>query len=309
MHVPTQVQALQAKVISRLLEPERLAWKVFQLYHLSQASQVQPLSYGASILFSNLNRPVAIASRAVSLRGGLQSSSSSPSSIRHCHAAIGCLKRTALLQQADFSACRQLSYHQQCLPSCTKIAHLRLLLQLQQPQLLARVAFSFVGTSSWRVVVSSAPAAPWLQDLSASGRQLIQDAQTGQLHTISPHLQFRQTPPEPVSNHSPVQVISGTPLGLGGAQRTSQLSKAVSPFTCKVSCGAWIIFTWGVGLGQSASPSADGQTSQGPTLTAHQIFCHQAPIGPSGLTCRPRLLLLPTSGQSIAETLQAMEVR
>ena len=52
VHVPTQVQALQAKVISRLLEPERLAWKVFQPYRLSQASQVQPLGYGASILFS-----------------------------------------------------------------------------------------------------------------------------------------------------------------------------------------------------------------------------------------------------------------
>jgi len=55
VHVPTQVQALQAKVISRLLEPERLAWKLFQLYHLSQASQVQPLGYGASILFSTLS--------------------------------------------------------------------------------------------------------------------------------------------------------------------------------------------------------------------------------------------------------------
>ena len=55
VHVPTQVQALQAKVISRLLEPERLAWKVFQLYHVSQASQVQPLGYGASILFSTLS--------------------------------------------------------------------------------------------------------------------------------------------------------------------------------------------------------------------------------------------------------------
>ena len=54
VHVPTQVQALQAKVISRLLEPERLAWKVFQLYRLSQASQVQSLGYGASILFSTL---------------------------------------------------------------------------------------------------------------------------------------------------------------------------------------------------------------------------------------------------------------
>ncbi|DBB18502.1 TPA: hypothetical protein ACH3X3_000142 [Trebouxia sp. C0006] len=55
VHVPTQIQALQAKVVSRLLEPERLAWKVFQLYHLSHASQVQPLGYGASILFSTLS--------------------------------------------------------------------------------------------------------------------------------------------------------------------------------------------------------------------------------------------------------------
>ena len=55
VHVPTQIQALQAKVISRLLEPERLAWKGFQLCHLSQASQVQPLGYGASIFFSTLS--------------------------------------------------------------------------------------------------------------------------------------------------------------------------------------------------------------------------------------------------------------
>ena len=34
---------------------ERLAWKVFQLYRLSQASQVQPLGYGAGILFSTLS--------------------------------------------------------------------------------------------------------------------------------------------------------------------------------------------------------------------------------------------------------------
>ena len=35
VHVPTHIQALQAMVISRLLEPERLVWKVFQSYHLS----------------------------------------------------------------------------------------------------------------------------------------------------------------------------------------------------------------------------------------------------------------------------------
>ena len=55
VHVPTQVQALQAKVISRLLEPERLPWKVLQLYHLSQAIQVQPWGYAASILFTTLS--------------------------------------------------------------------------------------------------------------------------------------------------------------------------------------------------------------------------------------------------------------
>ena len=54
VHVPTQIQALQAKVVSRPLEPERLPWKVFQLYHLSQASQVRTLGYGAGILFSTL---------------------------------------------------------------------------------------------------------------------------------------------------------------------------------------------------------------------------------------------------------------
>ena len=37
VEVPTQIQALQAKVVSRLMEPERLAWKVFQLHHLSNA--------------------------------------------------------------------------------------------------------------------------------------------------------------------------------------------------------------------------------------------------------------------------------
>ncbi len=33
------------------------------------------------------------------------------------------------------------------------------------------------------------------------------------------------------------------------------------------------------------------------------------PLAPSGLTCRPRLLPLPASEQSVAETLHAMEVK
>ncbi len=64
VHVPTQIQALHAKVISRLQEPEKLAWKVFQLYHLSQVSQIQPLGQHP---VQQRDRPVANASPAVSL--------------------------------------------------------------------------------------------------------------------------------------------------------------------------------------------------------------------------------------------------
>ena len=95
----------------------------------------------------------------------------------------------------------------------TKVAHLQLSLQLQQFQLLALELSSFLRAlpPAWRAVVSSAPASTWSQVLSASGRQLIRDAQTGQLHTISPHLQLQQTSPEPASNPSPVQGISWDP--------------------------------------------------------------------------------------------------
>ena len=64
--------------------------------------------------------------------------------------------------------------------------------------------------------------------------------------------------------------------------------------------------TGGVGLGQSASPSSGGQTS-GPSLI--RSFATKHPLASSGLTCRPRLLPMPTSGQSVAEALQAMELR
>ncbi|KAL0038488.1 hypothetical protein WJX77_008030 [Trebouxia sp. C0004] len=49
------IQALQAKVVSRLLEPERLAWNVFQLHHLSDAPRTRALAYGATILFSTIS--------------------------------------------------------------------------------------------------------------------------------------------------------------------------------------------------------------------------------------------------------------
>ena len=60
-------------------------------------------------------------------------------------------------------------------------------------------------------------------------------------------------------------------------------------------------------MGQSASSSVGGQTS-GPTLTAHNVFCHQAPIGPERFDLPPT----PFAGANIGamdETLQAMELR
>ena len=63
--------------------------------------------------------------------------------------------------------------------------------------------------------------------------------------------------------------------------------------------------TWGVGWGQSVSSSVGGQTS-GPTRTAHQVCCHQAPIGPERFDLPPT----PFADANIgAETLQAMKLR
>ncbi len=137
--------------------------------------------------------------------------------------------------------------------SITKVAHLRLSLQLQQPQLLtSELKLVLLALPpAWRSVVSSAPACTWFQVLSASGRQLIQDAQTGQLHIIAPHLQLQQTPPEPVSTPSPVQVISWDPSRpwRGPTHQPAQLGSAC---TCKVSCGARIICHLGCGGGAAS---------------------------------------------------------
>ena len=106
---------------------------------------------------------------------------------------------------------------------------------------------------AWRAVVSSAPAATWFQALSASGRQLIQHAQTGQLHTVSPHLQLLQTPSEPVSNPSPVQVISWDPSRpwRGPAHQSAQLD---NPLYLQGRCGARIICHLGCGVGAVSKP-------------------------------------------------------
>ena len=192
----------------------------------------------------------------------------------------------------------------------TKVAHLRLSLQRQQPQMLASELSSVLLAlpPAWRTIVSSAPASTWFQVLSASGRHLIQDVQTGQLHTINPHLQLQQAPPEPVSNPSPVQVISWDPSRpwRGPAHQPAQLG---SPLYLQgqlwgphhLSLGVW---GWG---SQPAHQLVVRQA--GLRLRLIRSFATKHPLAPSGLTCRPRVLPMPTSGQSVAETLQAMELR
>ena len=188
-----------------------------------------------------------------------------------------------------------------------KVAYLQHSLQVQQPQLPALELRSLLLAlpPAWRAVVSSAPAATWFQVLSVSGSlQFIQDAQTGQLHTISPHLQLQQTQSEPVYNPSPVQVISWVP-----SRPWSGLAHQSAPLDCPLYLQGRL---WGphhlslgvVGLGQSASPISWWSDK---LANAH---------GSSGLLLPSihwlravRLFPLPTSKQSAAETLQAMEVR
>ena len=90
--------------------------------------------------------------------------------------------------------------------------------------------------------------------------------------------QASSTPLTPVCNfkrpHQSLSLIPALsvsslaiPQGLGGAQRTSQLSWTV-PFLARSAVGPASSVTWGVKLGPSASSPAGGQTS-GPTLEAH----------------------------------------
>jgi len=303
VHVPTQIQALQAKVISRLLEPERLAWKVFQVYHLSQASQVQPLGYGASILFSTLSTdqlplPARLSAYVAAFRAlhphRLQPVTAMlPSDVLNEPLFFNRqISQPAASSATTSTACPAAAFltpQQKPLmlsAGITKVAHLRLSLQFQKPQLLASELSSVLLAlpPTWRTIVSSAPACTWFQVLSASGRQLIQDAQTGQLHIITAHLQLQQTPSEPVSNPSPVQVISWDPSRpwRGPTHQPVQLG---SPLYLQGQLWGPHHLSLGV-LGQPASSSVGGQTS-GPTLTAHHVFCHQAPIGPERFDLPP----------------------
>ena len=194
----------------------------------------------------------------------------------------------------------------------TKVAHLRAALQQQHPPPLTQQlrAVLLALPPAWQSVASSALASPaWVQAQSSSSQQLLlQQAQTGQLHTVSPHHQLLQAPAEAVTPLSPAQVISWDPSRpwRGPDHQPAQLTtplylQGVLWGPQHLSLGVW---GWG---SQPAHQLIVKQASQ--RLRLIQAFATKHPLAPKGLTCRPRLLPLAQSGQSPAQALQAMEAR
>ena len=202
VHMPTQVQALQAKVESRLLEPEQLAWKVFQNHHFGLAPQLQCLAYGASILFStvstqSLHLPARLNGYVTAFRA-LQPHRLLPVSAMHAENVLNeplFFNRQITVPinaSAGSTAQKPLMPQEHTIlltAGITKEAHVQAALQLHHPQALTACLQTVLLAmpAAWQTVASSASApATWQQGLSASGNQLIQNAQTGQLHAINP---------------------------------------------------------------------------------------------------------------------------
>ena len=332
VHVPSQIQALQAKVISRLLEPERLAWKVFQLHHLSQASHVRPLGCGASILFSTLS------TSCLQLPARLSGYVAAFRALRpHRLQAITAMQPEDVLNELLFfnrqitapavssapsssSSAFALAARSLTPSDCpllisvgiAKVAHRQAALQRQHPPPLAQQLQAMLQAlpSEWQSVASSAPTPPaWVQTQSSSSQQLLlQQATTGQLHTVSPHHQLLPALAEAVAPLGPAQIICWDPSrpwrgpGHQPTQPTTPLYlQGVLWGPQHLSLGVW---GWG---GQPAHQLVVKQASQ--RLRLIQAFAAKHPLAPKGLTCRPRLLPLPQSEQSPDQALQAMEAR
>ena len=227
-----KIQALQAKVVSRLMEPERLAWKVFQLHHLSNAPHTRALAYGATILFSTVS--IGCMQLPARLKGYVTAFKAlQPHRLHQVNAmpAEDILNEPLFFNQQisvplgssatgsadDSTTSRPLTPHDQ--PSMlaagiTKVAHLRVALKQQHPPAFAACLQSMLMTMppSWQAVVVTAPTAPtWQQGLSASGNQLIQNTQTGQCHSLTSHGQLQQSNVKAASAAHPVRVISWDP--------------------------------------------------------------------------------------------------
>ena len=232
VEVPTQIQALQAKVVSRLLEPERLAWKVLQLHHLSNAPHTRALAYGATILFSTvsiscLQLPARLTGYVTAFKA-LQP---------HRLLRVDAMPVEDVLNEPIFfnrqvtvplgssatgsangsAASRPLTPHDQPImlaAGITKLAHLQVALQQQHPPTFTACLQSVLTAipPPWRAVVTAAPTAPtWQQGLSAAGSQLIQNTQTGQHHSLNSHDQLQKSHAQVVTTTSHVRVISWDP--------------------------------------------------------------------------------------------------
>ncbi|KAL3147942.1 hypothetical protein ABBQ32_002391 [Trebouxia sp. C0010 RCD-2024] len=250
VEVPTQIQALQAKVVSRLLEPERLAWKVFQLHHLSRAPQASQLAYGATILFStastaSLHLPARLMGYVTAFRA-LQPHRLLPVNAMPAEAILN--EPLFLNQQIRLPlspatthganggvGSRPFTPQDQPLllaAGITKVAHLQAALQIQHPQALTACLQSLLLALPlpWQAAATAAPTAPpWRQGHSASGTQLIQNTQTGQQHTVSPHCRLLQAPTQAISISSPMHVTPWDPSRpwRGPAQQSAQSTVAL----------------------------------------------------------------------------------
>ncbi len=163
-----------------------------------------------------------------------------------------------------------------------KLAHLRLSLQLQQPQLLASEMSSVLLASSMAHHRQLSPNISLGFRFSRppadnSFKMLRQASST----LLAPICNFKR----PHQSLSVIPALSKSSLGAleGPAHQPAQLG---SPLCLQGQLGPASSVAWGVGLGQSASSSVGGQTS-GPTLTAYQVFGHQAPIGPERFDLPP----------------------
>ena len=328
VEVPTQIQALQAKVVSRLLEPERLAWKVFQLHHLSSAPHTRALAYGATILFSTvsiscLQLPARLtwyvtAFKALQPHRLLKVDAMPAEDVlnepiffnRQISVPLG---SSATGSANGSAASRPLTPHDQPLmlaAGVTKLAHLQVALLQQHPPTFTASLQSVLTTipPPWRAIVTAAPTAPtWQQGLSASGSQLIQNTQTGQRHSFSSHAQLQQSHAQLATATSHVRVISWDPSRpWRGPTRQPTQSAAVLYSQGQLwgpnhlSMGVW---GWGQ---QPAHQLIVRQASQRLRLVQAQ---KHGILTPGASVCRPRLLPLPGSDQTSAQVLQELESR
>ena len=328
VEVPTRIQALQAKVVSRLLEPERLAWKVLQLHHLSNAPHTCALAYGATILFSTvsiscLQLPARLTGYVTAFKA-LQP---------HRLLRVDAMPVEDVLNEPIFfnrqvtvplgssatgsangsAASRPLTPHDQPImlaAGITKLAHLQVALQQQHPPTFTACLQSVLTAipPPWRAVVTAAPTPPtWQQGLSAAGSQLIQNTQTGQHHSLNSHDQLQESHAQVVTTTSHVRVISWDPSRpwRGPTRQPTQSAAALYSQGQLWGPNHLSVGVWGWGQ-QPAHQLVVRQASQ--RLRLIQAQKHGI-LTPGASVYRPRLLPLPGSDQTSAQVLQELESR